>query len=407
MKAKLTDAFVKNITPPASGRLDIVDETTPGLVLRVMASGVKSWSIRYRPKGRKQLRESYGTYPSTSLSDARARAKALTAAASVGRDLVSEEAAAAAAKAEEEAKAKTIADVVADYIKAHVAKTRKAGVTEKLFANHIVPVLGKKTVGELRRADVVELLDSLKNKGWRTNAQVNRVHAALKACLNWAVEREYLDANPAAVVKKQVTERPRDRVLSDGELKAIWEATDVRTDPSRAFIRLLILTGARRDEIRCMTWSEIDLEKGIWTLPKARNKGHRDHVVPLSNEVKAILEALPRLGECVITTDGKIPYAGQKSLKESLDKAVGASNWEHWTLHDFRRTVTTGMSALGVREEHRERALNHAVGGIGNKVYDRHAYLDEKRAALQAWADRVMLIVDTSGPQNVVAFEAS
>ncbi len=405
MKAKLTDAFVKNIAPPTSGRLDVVDETTPGLVLRVTVSGVKSWSIRYRPKGGAQLREGYGTYPQTSLGDARARAKAISAAAAIGRDLVAEEAAAAAARAEEEARAKTLADVVADYIKAHVAKTRKADVTEKLFANHIVPKLGKKTVGELRRADVVELLDSLQAKGW--GAQVNRVHAALKACLNWAVERELLDANPAAVVKKRVREAPRDRVLMDDEMKALWWAADGLTDPSRGMIKLLILTGARRDEIRCMTWGELDLEKGVWTLPKARNKGNRDHVVPLSKEAKAILEALPKLGEFVFTTDGKKPYAGQVRLKIILDKAVGAENWEPWVFHDIRRSVTTGMAALGVREEVRERALNHAVGGIGNKVYDRHAYLDEKRDALQAWANRVMLVVGTPGPQNVVAFKAS
>src|SRR5205814_7693126 len=142
---------------------------------------------------------------------------------------------------------------------------------ERMFDSHVKPAIGKKTVTELRRADIVELLDDLQNeKGLK--AQVNRVRSQILAALNWAVEREYLDTNPAAAVKKRKIETSRDRVLSDDELRVIWRAADRLPDPSRGLVKAWILSGQRRDEVRCTTWSEIDLNRAVWTLPAGRNK---------------------------------------------------------------------------------------------------------------------------------------
>ena len=191
-----------------------------------------------------------------------------------------------------------------------------------MFEAHVKPAIGKVPLGELRRGDIVELLDDLQNeKGF--GAQVNRVRSQILAALNWAVEREYLDVNPAAAVKKRKIEASRDRVLSDDELRAIWRAADRLPDPSRSLVKAWILTGQRRDEVRCMAWSEVDLSRALWTLPAARNKGKRDHEIPLAPAMSALLGGLRRRGAPVFSADGTKPYAGQKRLKAILDREFG------------------------------------------------------------------------------------
>jgi integrase len=280
---------------------------------------------------------------------------------------------------------------------------RKWTLTERMFASHVKPPLGKKPLGELRRADIVELLDDLQNeKGFK--AQVNRVRSQMLAAFNWAIEREYLDINPAAAIKKRKIEASRDRVLSDGELQAIWRAADRLSDPSRGLVKAWILTGQRRDEVRCMIWGELDAGRAVWTLPATRNKGKRDHEIPLAPAMVALLDMLPHRGNPVFTTDGAKPYAGQKRLKAILDRESGVKGW---TFHDFRRTVSTGMAALHVAQDVIDRALNHAKGTLAG-TYNRHQYLDQKRKALEAWAERVAFIVgEARDAANVVELKAA
>jgi integrase len=257
-----------------------------------------------------------------------------------------------------------------------------------MFDSHVNPAIGRKPLAELRRADIVELLDNLQNeKGLR--AQVNRVRSQVLAALNWGIEREYLDTNPAAAIKKRKIEASRDRVLTDDELRAIWRAADSLPDPSRSLVKTWILTGQRRDEVRCMAWSEVDLTRALWTLPAARNKGKREHEIPLAPGMVTLLNGLSRRGLPVFTTGGTKPYAGQKRLKAILDREAGVTGW---TVHDLRRTASTGMAALHVPQDTINRVLNHAKGTLAG-TYNRHDYLDQKRKALEAWAERVAFIV--------------
>ncbi|WP_371738163.1 tyrosine-type recombinase/integrase [Magnetospirillum sp. UT-4] len=277
-------------------------------------------------------------------------------------------------------------------------------MTERMFEQHVLPKLGNKPVVDLRRADIIELLDDLQHKKG-LGAQVNRIHAALKAALNFAVEREYLDANPAAAVKKQFRgEVPRERVLSDDELRAIWQAADALKEPSRGLVKMMILTGQRRDEVRCLPWAELDLDSNLWTLAASRNKGKREHVVPLSDEAKAVLAALPKLGEeFVFTTGGKRPYAGQKRLKDILDRESKVTDW---TFHDIRRTVASGLASLRISHDVIGRVLNHAKTDVTARHYNRHDYLEEKSAALTAWGRHVAALVsDTAEGGTVVALK--
>lgn len=413
-RTEFTDRYLKSLKSPAAGRYVETDPACPGLMIRITPNGVMSWTVQYRPKGQPQRKISHGTYPEVSLKDARARAKALTAAAAVGRDLVAEEAAtavAATAKAAEDlARSRTVAATIADYVDGYCKPNqRQWKQTAAMLNSHVVPRLGKKLLVELRRADVVELLDDLQNKRGFTD-QCDRVLTTIKHMLNWSVEREWIEINVVQPIKKRFKSDSRDRVLSDDELKAIWTVADGLPDPSRGIVKMLLLTGQRRDEIREMEWAEVDLEKGIWVLPAARNKGKRDHVVPLVPEVRAILEALPRMGDpCrfVFSTDGARPYNGMKQLKVIIDREANAADWEPWVFHDLRRTVETGLAALNIGQEVRDRTLNHAVSGIGAKHYNKHSYLEEKKTALQTWTRHVLAIVGEVSNLNVVALKRS
>jgi integrase len=403
MKKRLTDRFLQTVTPPAAGRSVYIDTEVSGLELRVSPHGSKSWSIRYRLKGGERRRTTYKTYPTISLHEARARAKEIAAAAARGIDLPAQE---GRQHEEEEKSAKrpqTVGHLLDQYVERYCKPNqRRWKLVERMFEAHVKPGIGKKSLTELRRADLVELLDDLQN-GKGLHAQVNRVRSQLVAALNWAVEHEYLDANPAAAVKRRKIEASRERVLSDDELRAIWRAAEKLSNPSRSLVKAWILTGQRRDEVRCMTWDEIDLGRALWVLAAARNKGKRDHEIPLAPAMLALLGDRPRSGGPVFTNDGRKPYAGQKRLKAILDRESGVTGW---TFHDIRRTVSTGMASLHVPQDTIDRVLNHAKPGLAG-TYNRHQYLDEKRRALEAWAERVAIITgDGRDAANVVELRA-
>jgi len=403
MKKRLTDRFIQSVTSPASGRAVYIDTEAPGLELRVSSNGGKSWSIRYRPKGNERKRTTYRAYPAISLAEARARAKEIAAAAARGVDLPGAE----ERQREEERKAAKRPHTVGDLLDRYVAdycrpNQRQWKLVERMFEAHVKPAVGKKPLIELRRADIVELLDDLQNaKGFR--AQVNRVRSQVVAALNWAVEHEFLDSNPAAAVKRRRVEVSRERVLSDSELRAIWRAAGTLSEPSRSLVKAWILTGQRRDEVRCMMWSEVDLDHALWTLPAARNKGKRDHEIPLSPAMIALL-GKPRPGKPVFTVNGREPYAGRQRLKTILDRKSGVRCWVY---HDIRRTVATGMGALHTPQDTIDRVLNHAKATLAG-TYNRYEYLEEKRRALEAWAERVAFIVgEARDAANVRKFRAA
>lgn len=399
-RRNLTDRFLESLKPPKTGRIEVADKQAPGLTIRVTPDGRKSWAVRYSPKGAGQRRATIGAYPGMKLAEARAETFDIAAAAKRGID---KPAADQRAKEDEQRAAErpqTVKDLTARYIADYAkANQRRWRLTERLFQMHVDPEIGATPLGALRRADIVALLDDMQNKKGLA-AQVNRTRSQLVAMLNWAVEREWLPANPAAGVKKRKgIEAPRARVLSDDELRAIWDAADAIGYPGGAFIKALILSGQRRDEVRCLPWSELIEGGAAWLLPGGRNKGKRDHLVPLSVDLRTLIEASEKVSPFVFSTGSEKPYAGQKRLKEILDRKSGVRGW---TLHDIRRTVSTRMSELGISRDVVRRVLNHARPGL-DRVYDAHQYRDEKAKALEAWAQRLALIMAGQKAGNVVS----
>lgn len=392
---------------PAKVLIDVGDTKQQNLYLRLTPGGVASWSVRYCPNGSggKQRRVTIGRYPDMKTPAARALAAQYDAAAKQGHDL---RAIQQRERAEAERTERTVEDALRAYVTEYCNKSqRRPKLVEDMFDNHVYGTkFGRMPLAQVRRGDVVDFLQGLLHDK-KLTAQVNRVHAQVRAAFNWAVQRDWIDANPAAAVRRQfANEKPRERVLADDELKAIWGVAETLPDPSRALVKCWILTGQRRDEVRQMKWEEVDLDKGIWHLPGDRNKSKRDHILPLPKAVIAILNELPRLGPFVFTCDhkGKKPYAGQSRLKKIIDRETKAKNLAPWTFHDFRRTARTGMTALGVSEEVAERVINHAQGRLV-AVYNQYKYLDEKRDALERWSRHVLRVVGQGrAAANVVAF---
>lgn len=218
----------------------------------------------------------------------------------------------------------------------------------------------------------------------------------------WAVERDIISSSPFHGVKAPGKETARERVLTDDELLRLWRAADQIGGVSGTFIKMLMLTGQRRDEVATMRWDNLDFDNRVWTIPREETKGDRTHEVPLSPLVLEVLTSLPRLGEFIFTTLGDRPINGYSKIKNRADKLAGI---EDWRFHDLRRTAGTGMASLGTPVSTISRVLNHKEGGV-TKIYNRYGYMPEKRAALETWARKIETLIRPT-PDNVVELRAA
>jgi integrase len=368
----LTDAKVAALKPPSSGQKEHPDNKVTGLRLRVGAGGTKTWIYRARVGGR-TINKKLGTYPGMKLAEAREAAlKTVEAVARSGSAEVLE---------------RTFGALAEHWIK-HVAKPKNDSWKnqERTLERHVLPRWTDRKVADIRRADVRDLVEGLEGV-----VLPNRVLTLVKTIFRFALSRDWIDFSPAEGIRKPRSERSRDRVLTMTEVAAIWKAADHLGYPFGPFVRLLCLTAQRRTEVASIRWADIDLDTATWTIPAAVTKSERQHAVPLSPLAVAILKPLPRLGDYVLTTDGRAHMTNFAKLKSRLDAYVAAAGvmLEPWRLHDLRRSAATHMVRLGVREEVVGRVLNHAVNGLTAKVYALHSYGPEKRAALDLWTAEI------------------
>jgi len=325
-----------------------------------------------------------------------AEGRGIVAAAKRGLDLIEAEEREGEVRRAAEARARPLSEIATAYL-ASVKHLRSWRSIESRTRCHIIRNLGSRSVGEITRADVVAFLDDLERKGGLRH-QVNRCRETLRAIFAYAIERELITVNPVAGVSKRKVEIPRDRTLTTDELSALWRAIDKLPELPRAYFRVVLLTGARRNEVRCMTWSELDLDAGLWRVPAERNKSGHAFDLPLTAPVVETLRALPRIGPMVFAHDGKRPMSVHQ-LIERIRRDAGLLNVR---LHDLRRTLRTGLAELGISFEVAERVLNHAMPGL-QAVYNRHSYTTEKRKALALWAEYVLTLAEKREP-TVVAF---
>ena len=197
----------------------------------------------------------------------------------------------------------------------------------------------------------------------------------------------------------------RERVLTDDEIRAVWNAALSTPYPFGPLVRLTMMLGQRREEIAGATWSEIDLAAATWIIPKERYKTGAEHVVPLPRQAVGLLKEVSKLcpkpegadaAHFVFSTRPGSRFQGFTKCKERLDTLSETSDW---TIHDLRRTLRTGLSALRVDPDIAERVVGHVIGGVRG-IYDRHSFFEEKRRALQRWADRLATIVKQKPVSN-------
>lgn len=381
----LTDTKIAAIKPPLAGQEEHPDHKVTGLRLRVGAGGKKSWIVRRRI-GAKVVNKKLGSYPPMGLAAARAAAEKLLEA--LARDGSSE------------AVDRTFGAVATHWID-KVAKPKNDSWRnqERQLETHVLPRWRDRKIAEMRRADVRELIDGLEGI-----VLPNRVLALIKTILRYALEQDWLDASPAEGIKKPVEEKERDRVLAMPEVATIWRAAGLAGYPFGQYLQMLILTGQRRTEVAGMRWDDVDMDEAVWIMKAVNTKSDRKHLVPLSPAALAILDAAPRFGEYVFTTDGKSHVSNFAKGKSRLDAFIAAKgdSLEPWRLHDLRRTAATHMVRLGISETIVGRVLNHAPTGVTAKVYALHTYAPEKRHALDRWGAEVARCADGKPTSKVV-----
>jgi integrase len=401
MKTKtvaITQLFLAQIRPPKEGRAEYRDKHQPNLRLRV-SKGAMTWSAVGRVGGKVE-RKTIGTVAEIpEAAEARRRAAAIREAA---REAQAEQPAAI-----------TVAEAVVKYLatvdRDAALKTRQEW--HRIFAHDVLPAWGARPLAEISKADILLLLHDkaakreIPRKGMTHGAgvQSNRVLARLHTFFAWAVANDLLTADPSKGVRAVVKEKSRDRVLTDDEIVRLWAGCDrlTRAPYYGALIKLLLLTAARRSEVAAMGWSEINLVERTWTVPAARSKNGKPHILHLGDLAFEVLATVPRVeGRDYLFSIGQNPVSDFVRPKAKLDKAVGTDDWQ---IHDLRRTATTGLARIGVAPHIADKLLNHQGGTIKGvaAVYNRFQYLDERAGALQAWGRFVEGLVRPV-PSNVV-----
>ena len=370
----------------------------PGLYLVVQPSGAKSWAVRYRHVGRPR-KHTLGPYPRIDLKTARELGGKALRVTAEGRDIANEKKQARAAQAD------SIDAVVQRFIERHVRRNyrpRSLKEAERLLRVHVVSSWRGRAIDSITRRDIRDLLDKIVDGGAPIVA--NRVHSITRKLFNWCLEHEIIAVSPCVGIKPPIEENSRDRVLDDEELKLVWRAADNLGPPFGLVVQLLILTGQRRGEVVNMEWGEINIEKRLWSLPRERVKNDRAHDVPLAPQVFDVLRHVPRIsGRFIFSINGENPINGFGKNKDRLD-ALLPSDMAAWIIHDLRRSVASGMAKLGVSLPVIEKILNHVSGSFSGivAVYQRHDFADEKRKALEAWANHVAAVV-ADNPAKVVS----
>jgi integrase len=373
MRKALTDKTLDALKPHTK-RYEVHDLYCPGLSVRVTPEGRKTFTLKYRYSV-KQKRLTIGVYPRMPLAKARERAMDYLRQVDEGVDPSQR-------RRQPGYKVRTI---VEDFIRQHAKpRNRKWRENERVLDREFVAVFGDRDIREIKRADVLEIMDAAIERG--AHYQANRILAYVRRLFNWCVERTIIDVNPINGLKAPTKEVSRERVLSDDEIKAVLRSCSNDVYPFRQYVPLLLATAQRRGELAEMRWSEIDLEAKQWVIPSDRSKNGKAHVVPLSQFAIRYLSEVPRFLDCdyVFTTTRRSPISGFSKALRRLWEATGSSDWR---FHDLRRTAASGMARERVAPHVVEKVLNHISGSISGiaAIYNRWGYDPEKRAALELW----------------------
>lgn len=434
---RFTDKGIQALKKGKS-RYEKVEDGGSGLAIRISTKGMKTFSYLYRFAG-KPRRMTLGVYrdrvldassqaaahdarglPYLTLADARIK----LAEAKKKRDAGIDPGAEAVKGHRVERKAQTVSELITGYVERY-AKLHKrpssAAEDARMLNKDVRSAWGGRKASSITRADVLELLDEVVARG--SPIAANRLLAVVRKMFRWAVRQGIISTSPAFEIDRPGgREASRDRVLIPTEIAEVWQAAGDLKPPYPQLVRLLLATGQRRGEVAGMRRRELDLEAKLWTIPRTRTKNGLDHEVPLSPLAMEMLRpSIPADDnrQFMFTSGrrGDRPIQEFKGAKRRLDALILKARKEaaeiagedpvqvvpmpHWTLHDLRRTVRTGFSRLRLEPEISERVLNHVPAGV-RRTYDVHAYRDEKREVLDAWATHLQQLIDTAAAGDKV-----
>lgn len=379
-----------NELPKRDKRYYVYDQNQPGLRLYVTVSGIKTFQFqsRSKPLG-KTLSRTLGKYPALTISEARKQSADLLSEINSGID-IEETKRTEKRQRVLNPKVEDFADIfIEDYLKANDRRTWKE--YSRILKKDVFPKIGKLPMCDVTKQDIKRVLRRFENeKKWYAR---NRTLAVLSKMFNYALEEDVINFPPTFGIKKIETMDGRDRVLSDEEIKLLWNALEADDKPISMLIKFLIITGQRTGETRQMLFAEIDND-GIWTIPREKTKNKRVHLVPLSSMAVEIIQHMKKIKKNDYVFPGRITdrCLSVNATTNYFSQTIKEFNWERTTVHDLRRTVRTRLSMLGVRKTVAEAILNHKQPKI-TAIYDRHDYIKEKTEALQKWSDSLNSIL--------------
>ncbi|MBX6386167.1 MAG: site-specific integrase [Microbispora sp.] len=394
------------------------DASLPGFGIIARPSGRRSWIAQYRI-GRQSKRVALGDLNTVTLAEAREKAREILARAKLGHDPQAEKVKARAAL--------TVLEVIQGceaargpfdgYLSFAKATMRPGSYenAERHLLKHAKPLHGQ-AMEQVQRAEIATLVRRVEKRSGP--AAANKLRTTLAAMWKWAIGSGLIacEANPVLLVPKAAEKGPRSRVLTDAELALIWRCTAGGHDYDR-IVRLLLLTGTRREEVGAMAWAEVEMAgdgmSATWTIPAARSKNGLPHEVALGPLAVA---QLPKRREDnpAVLGDTETGFSGWSQSKARLDRRMlralredfamahgrepkaGEVTLPHWTLHDFRRTFSTWANETGIEPHVAEACLNHVSGAAKRgvaKIYNRATYRTQKAAALAAWEGHVREVV--------------
>ncbi len=355
--------------------------------VRVFPSGARSFFLSYY-RNRRKKRDTIGRYPDISLAKARQIALGSKSRLALGEDPSTA------------SDGLLFADVLTDFFELHCARYNKPSTqrsTKQLLNNECLPPWKTYMLSEIERSDIIKILDKMVARG--SAGASNNCYSAMSKFFRWCVSRGLLEDNPFLGIERPAKKNKRDRVLSDKELKFIFDAARELGFPYGDIVSLLMFTAQRRGELVQIEWPNIDTDEKAWTIPQDRTKNTRPHTVPLTDKVLSIFKDAPRSHKSFVFPargNDENAFSGFGKSKERLDRAITALNdgepIQEWRLHDLRRTASTRMAQLGVPPHVVERILNHTSGELGGVagIYNQYGYLDEMRDALTKWHDYLL-----------------
>jgi len=389
----LTARFVDTVT--VTKRTDYADITVPGLVLRVTITGAKSWALRYRVAGRLR-RLTLGTLDTLSLAQARERAQEEWRTVGKGHD--------PAAAKQDAKRGHTIGDLAVSYMAHAKVHKRSWRDDDRMLNVEVLPKWKSRRATDITRRDVRALLEPIAK---RAPVVANRCLALVRGMLNFGLRRDWVTANPAALIERPGVERSRDRVLTDAEIALLWTLADMERPTMATLIKLRLLTAQRGGELSQLQWA--DVEADAFTIPAGIAKNGRAHRVPITGEVRRLLDALPKVAGSPWVFPGRDPKSPMSDAKKAGQRmqdrmtAIARQSDRDASVdfrgHDLRRTAATRMAEAGIPTSHISRVLNHTEGSRATAVYQRYEYDREKRIALEA-LEREILRITAGQPQN-------